>query len=204
MYTLDVSADDRANRDSLWSHQCTIVTISGDATTGKRHAWAYVGSNDAFTVAAAGSLVISSVAIQGSLSAIGGGGTLSLQWVGGSISGLAVADSIFVMDAASTATLGGTIRFENAGVVALAEKTIVAGSSLTVYGAGTELSLSSCTLDAAVSGQLQLQLLRLRLCLRLRLRLRLRLLLLLLLLLLLGLLLLLLILILILILILLL
>ena len=58
--------------------------------------------------------------------AVSGGGSLSLQSVRGSISGLAVADSTFSMDAASTASLGGTIRFENAGAVELTGKTIAA------------------------------------------------------------------------------
>eukprot|EP01050_Picozoa_sp_SAG11_P006470 SAG11_NODE_503_length_8890_cov_30.658628_4_plen_314_part_00 len=82
-------------------------------------------------------------------SAASGGGSLSLQSVGGSISGLAVADSSFAMDAASMATLGGTIRFENAGAVGLVEKTIVDGSL--VVDAGTQLSLSGCTLNASVN-----------------------------------------------------
>ena len=79
-----------------------------------------------------------------------GGGSLSLQSVGGSISGLAITDSTFSMDAASTASLGGTIRFENAGAVELTGTSIVAGSSLAVVGAGTAVSLDSCTVDAAV------------------------------------------------------
>ena len=84
-----------------------------------------------------------------------GGGSLSLQSVGGSISGLTITDSTFSMDAASTASLGGTIRFENAGAVELTGTSIVAGSSLAVVGAGTAVSLDSCTVDAAVRAAMQ-------------------------------------------------
>eukprot|EP01051_Picozoa_sp_SAG22_P009903 SAG22_NODE_858_length_6831_cov_25.965538_7_plen_1155_part_01 len=72
--------------------------------------------------------------------------SLTLRSVGGSIAGLAVADSTFAMDAASTATLGGTIRFENAGVVELAGKTILSGSNLAV--SGTELTLQSAQMES--------------------------------------------------------
>eukprot|EP01051_Picozoa_sp_SAG22_P007248 SAG22_NODE_503_length_9694_cov_13.573736_4_plen_708_part_00 len=150
-YNLDLSANFRTGTSVTVQSSMHVTISGGDGTP----AWTYVGSGDAFAVAAAGSLVISGVAVQGSLSETGGG-SLSLQSVAGSISGLAVAESIFAMDAASTATLGGTIRFENAGAVALAGKTIVAGSSLAVSGAGTALSLSNCTLDASVSGHLVL------------------------------------------------
>ena len=75
--------------------------------------------------------------------------SLTLQSVAGSISGLAVADATFAMDAASTATLGGTIRFENAGAVELVGKTIVSGSNWAV--SGTELTLQSAQME---SGQL--------------------------------------------------
>ena len=144
-----------------------------------------------------------------------GGGSLSLQSVGGSISGLTITDSTFSMDAASTASLGGTIQFENAGAVELTGTSIVAGStpmpnpptccdgdgsctdgdddyccggeffcshdgaeyaasrggilcpqplgnclgpagpSLAVVGAGTAVSLDSCTVDAAVRAAMQ-------------------------------------------------
>ena len=57
-----------------------------------------------------------------------GGGSLSLQSVGGSISGLTITDSTFSMDAASTATLGGTIHFEGAATGELTGTSIVAGS----------------------------------------------------------------------------
>jgi hypothetical protein len=45
---------------------------------------------------------------------------------------------------------GSQIRFENGATGELAETSLTAGSSLAVSGAGTKLSLTSCTLDAAV------------------------------------------------------
>eukprot|EP01052_Picozoa_sp_SAG31_P036905 SAG31_NODE_4673_length_3042_cov_1.601427_1_plen_866_part_10 len=104
------------------------------------------GSISSLTVSDVGtevSLTNSTVDVGVSLS---GGGWLSLQSVDGSISGLAVANSTFAMDAASTATLEGTIRFENAGSVELAGKTIRSGSSLAV--SGTELTLQSTKMES--------------------------------------------------------
>ena len=88
---------------------------------------------------------------QGAAIAVTGGGSLSLQSVGGSISGLTITGSTFSMDAASTASLGGTIRFENAATGELAGTSIAAGSSLAVVGVGTAVSLENCTVAAAVS-----------------------------------------------------
>ena len=98
------------------------------------------------SVSIEGVCVISGVVIEASFD-VTNGGSLSLQSVGGSITGLSVVDSHLSMDARSTATLGGTIQIGNAGAVELTQKTIVTGSNVAVSGAGTELSLSSSTLD---------------------------------------------------------
>ena len=146
LYTMDVSADVRT-ATAITVESSMHVTVNGDSS---KPTWAFVGTGSGFTVAAAASLTISSMSLDAGIS-VNGGGSLSLQSVGGSISGLVVADSIFSMDAASTASLGGTIRFENAGTVELTGKSIAAGSSLAVVGAGTAVSLEGCTVDAAVS-----------------------------------------------------
>ena len=79
------------------------------------------------------------------------GAHLSIEGSTGMVSGVTVIGPSFAMDAATTATLGGTIRFENAGTTELMAKTITEGSSVTVSGSRTELSLESCTLDPRVS-----------------------------------------------------
>eukprot|EP01051_Picozoa_sp_SAG22_P006521 SAG22_NODE_430_length_10586_cov_6.817202_4_plen_1059_part_00 len=95
---------------------------------------------DVESISVEGVFVISGVVVEASID-VSNGGSLSLQSVGGSITDLAVANSRFSMDAASVATLGGTIHFENADAVELTQKTIVEGN-LTVSG-GSSLSLQS-------------------------------------------------------------
>ena len=73
-----------------------------------------------------------------------------LESVGGSIFGITATNSSFRMDTASTATLGGTLVFDNYATVELSGKTILSGGLLAVIGASV-LSLENCIVDA-VSG----------------------------------------------------
>ena len=71
------------------------------------------------------------------------GGSVSIASSLGSIGGIAVADSTFALDAASTVNLGGSISLANAGEVILSQKTFT-DAALTVSGS-TALTLSQIT-----------------------------------------------------------
>jgi hypothetical protein len=115
--TTDISTD-------LMIEPGHAVVVSGDQGLADAPSWGSGG----FVVQQFGSLVLAQMQLAGSISVISGGSVV-LESVGGSIFGLTVTKSSFRMDTASTATLGGTLVFDNYVTVELSGKTILSGVS---------------------------------------------------------------------------
>eukprot|EP01051_Picozoa_sp_SAG22_P000595 SAG22_NODE_17_length_32684_cov_34.234095_8_plen_587_part_00 len=87
--------------------------------------------------------------VDGSSISVSDGGSLVIQAGSARITGLAVTDASFSMDAASTGALSGELRFDNAEAVTLLDQTLVAAAYIQVSG-GSSLSLQRAT--GSVSG----------------------------------------------------
>ncbi len=114
------------------------VSIGSDPSLPQPARW---GGGD-FTVQQRSSLTLRSVAVDSSLSVVGGG-VAALIACSGRVNGMTVTDSGFSIDSVSTTTLGGTISLSNAGTVVLEDKVLDEGAQLMV-GDGTMLSMRAC------------------------------------------------------------